>query len=85
MFDGDSIRFVPPTASTQRDVAGHDADFCLSALVSCEAGTPCAHADEPLSPAATTVVIPSAAVAARWRSTSVCDAAYADTLASQTP
>lgn len=77
--------FVPPTASTQRDVAGHDADFCLSALVSCEAGTPCAHADEPLSPAATTVVIPSAAVAARWRSTSVCDAAYADTLASQTP
>ena len=55
MFAGVSVRFVPPTASTQGDVAGQDADFCLSKLSSCDGGTPCAHDDEPLSPAATTV------------------------------
>ena len=70
-FAGVSVRFVPPTASTQGDVAGQEADFCLSKLVSWEDGTPCAHDDEPLSPAATTVVIPSAEVAASWRLKSV--------------
>ena len=59
-FAGVSVRFVPPTASTQGDVAGQEADFCLSKLSSWDDGTPCAHDDEPLSPAATTVVIPSA-------------------------
>ena len=84
-FAGVSVRFVPPTASTQGDVAGQDADRCLSKLSSCDGGTPCAHADEPLSPAATTVVIPSADVAASWRSNSVRAAVYGLTLASQTP
>jgi hypothetical protein len=71
VFAGVSVRFVPPTASTHGDVAGHDADFCLSKLVSWEDGTPWAHDDEPLSPAETTIVMPSAAVAAAWRSNSV--------------
>src|SRR5690348_12357236 len=59
-----SVRFVPPTASTHGEVAGQEADCCSSALVSWLAGTPCAHDDEPASPAATTVVMPSDAVAA---------------------
>ena len=53
--------------------------------MSCEVGTPCAHDDEPLSPAATTTVMPSAEVAASWRLTSVRDAVYGLTLASQMP
>ena len=40
----------------------------------CDGETPRAHADDPMSPAATTVVIPSAAVAVSCRSTSVTDA-----------
>ena len=80
-----SVRFVPPTASTHGDVAGQDADCCSSALVSWLAGTPCAHDDEPASPAATTVVMPSDAVAASWRSTSVRAAVYGFTVASHTP
>ena len=48
-------------------------------------GTPRAHADEPVSPAATTTVIPSAASAASSRVTSVRDAEYADTVDSHTP
>ena len=85
MFEGVSVRFVPPTASTHGDVAGQEADFCLSKLVSWEVGTPCAHDEEPLSPAATTIVIPSAAVAAAWRLNSVRAAVYGATLASHTP
>ena len=80
-----SVRLVPPTASTHGDVAGQDADFCLSKLVSWLDGTPCAHDDDPLSPAATTVVMPSAEVAASWRSKSVRAAVYGLTLASHTP
>jgi hypothetical protein len=66
-------------------VAGQDVDFCLSKLLSWEVGTPCAHDDEPLSPAATTTVIPRASVAASWRSTSVRAAVYGAALASHTP
>jgi hypothetical protein len=47
---------VPLAASTHGEVASQDADSCLSKLVSWEVGTPCAHDDEPLSPAATTTV-----------------------------
>jgi hypothetical protein len=47
---------VPLAASTHGDVAGQDADSCLSKLVSWEVGTPCAHDDEALPPAATTKV-----------------------------
>jgi hypothetical protein len=57
----------------------------LSEEVSLFAGTPRAHAEEPVSPAATTVVMPSAAVAASWRSASVRYAVYAETVDSQTP
>jgi hypothetical protein len=46
----------------------------LSEEVSLDGETPRAHADEPVSPAATTVVIPSAAVAVSCRSTIVTDA-----------
>ncbi len=79
-----SVRFVPPTANTHGDVAGQDADCCLSKLLSCEDGTPCVHEEEPLSPAATTIVIPSAAVAAAWRLNGVRAAVYGATVASQT-
>ena len=68
-----SVRFVPPTASTHGELAGHDTCGFLSAEVSFDGETPRAHADEPVSPAATTVVMPSAAVAVSWRSTSVRD------------
>ena len=61
-FAASSVRLVPPTASTNGEVAGHDAWICLSAVVSWSAGTPCAHAEEPASPAATTTVMPSAAL-----------------------
>ena len=73
-FPAVSVRFVPPTASTNGEVAGHSAWICLSAGVSWEAGTPCAHDEDPASPAATTTVIPSAACAARVRFTSVREA-----------
>src|SRR3954451_3150574 len=69
-----SVTLVPPIASTQGDDAGQETCGFLSEGVSWLAGTPRAHADEPLSPAATTVVIPSAAVAVSCRSTSVRDA-----------
>src|SRR5690349_12609212 len=69
-----SVRLVPPTASTQGDDAGHSTWGALSEEVNWFAGTPRAQADEPLSPAATTVVIPSAAVAVSWRSTMVREA-----------
>src|SRR6476619_321969 len=68
-----SGRLVPPTASTHGDDAGQATCGFLSEDVSWSAGTPRAHADEPVSPAATTVVIPKAAVAVSWRSTSVRD------------
>ncbi|MFZ0975858.1 MAG: hypothetical protein WAN22_26780 [Solirubrobacteraceae bacterium] len=47
--------------------------------------TPCAHVDEPLSPAATTIVIPNASIAAASRSNSVRAALYGSTAASQAP
>ena len=80
-----SVRFVPPTASTHGELAGHETCGFLSDEVSCEGLTPRAHADEPVSPAATTVVMPSAAVAVSWRSTSVRDAVYGETLDSHVP
>ena len=76
---------MPPTASTDGDEAGQETWGCLSAEVSLLAGTPRAHAEEPVSPAATTTVMPSAASAASWRSASVRDAVYAETVDSQTP
>ena len=48
-------------------------------------GTPRAQADEPVSPAATTTVIPSAAWAASVRSTRVRDSEYGDTVDSHSP
>jgi hypothetical protein len=54
-----SVRFVPPTASTQPELAGHDTCGFFSDEVSWLGGTPRAHADEPVSPAATTTVIPT--------------------------
>src|SRR3954447_23370080 len=80
-----SVRLVPPTASTQGDVAGQEVCGCFSLEVSGAGGTPRAHAEDPVSPAATTVVIPSEAVAASWRSTSVRALPYAFTLTSQVP
>jgi hypothetical protein len=80
-----SVRLVPPTARTDGELAGHETCACLSEEVSWFAGTPRAHAEEPVSPAATTVVMPSAAVAASWRSASVRDAVNAETVDSQTP
>jgi hypothetical protein len=80
-----SVRFVPPTASTHSELAGQDTCGFFSLEVSWLAGTPRAHADEPVSPAATTTVIPSAASAASRRVTSVRDAEYLDTVDSQTP
>jgi hypothetical protein len=80
-----SVRFVPPTASTHPELAGQDTCGFFSAEVSWPGGTPRAHADEPVSPAATTTVIPSAASAASVRLTSVRDAEYADTVDSHTP
>ena len=80
-----SVRFVPPTASTQGEDAGQETCGFLSEDVSWLAGTPRAHADEPVSPAATTVVMPSAAVAVSWRSTSVRDAVYGFTIDSHSP
>ena len=68
------VRFVPPAASTHGEDAGHDTCGFLSDEVSFEGETPRAHADDPLSPAATTVVMPSAAVAVSWRSTIVTEA-----------
>ena len=85
MLSALSVRFVPPTASTHGDDAGQETCGCLSAEVSWFAGTPRAHAEEPVSPAATTVVMPSAAVAVSWRSTSVRDAVYGCTTDSHTP
>ena len=79
-----SVRFVPPTASTHGDDAGHDTCGFLSAEVSLFAGTR-AHAEEPVSPAATTVVMPSAAVAVSWRSTSVRAAVKGFTIDSHSP
>ena len=80
-----SVRFVPPTASTEAELAGQETWAFLSSDVSWLAGTPRAQAEEPVSPAATTVVIPSAAVAASCRSAIVRDAVYEETVASQTP
>ena len=80
-----SVRFVPPTASTHGDEAGQDTCGFLSAEVSWLAGTPRAQAEEPVSPAATTVVMPSAAVAVSWRSTSVRAAVYGFTTDSPSP
>ena len=80
-----SVRFVPPTARTQGDDAGQETCGFLSDDVSWLAGTPRAHAEEPVSPAATTVVMPSAAVAVSWRSTSVRDAVYGFTIDSHSP
>src|SRR3954453_7729818 len=80
-----SVRLVPPTASTHGEEAGHEICGFFSDDVSWLAGTPRAHAEEPVSPAATTVVIPSAAVAASWRSTSVRDAVYGCTIDSHSP
>src|SRR6185503_7268889 len=79
------VRFVPPTASAQPELAGHETCGFFSEEVSWLAGTPRAHADEPVSPAATTTVIPSAASAASCRVTRVRDAEYADTVDSHTP
>src|SRR3954452_4331514 len=84
-LSGASVRLVPPTASTHGEEAGHETCALLSDEVSWSAGTPRAHAEEPVSPAATTVVMPSAAVAVSWRSASVRDAVYAETVDSQTP
>ena len=84
-FWASSVRFVPPTASTHGELAGHDTCGFLSDEVSLDGLTPRAHADEPVSPAATTVVMPSAAVAVSWRSTSVRDAVYGETSDSQSP
>ena len=80
-----SVRFVPPTASTHPELAGQDTCGFFSLEVSWPAGTPRAHAEEPVSPAATTTVIPSAASAASRRVTSVRDAEYLETVDSQTP
>jgi len=38
---GVSVRSVPPTARTHGEVAGQDADCCLSKLLSWDEGTPC--------------------------------------------
>ena len=76
---------MPPTASTHPELAGHDTWGFFSEEVSWLGGTPRAQADEPVSPAATTTVIPSAASAASSRLTSVRDAVYADTVDSHTP
>src|SRR5215210_3854544 len=58
-----SVRLVPPTARTHGEEAGHETCGFLSDEVSSPAGTPRAQAEDPVSPAATTVVIPRAAVA----------------------
>ena len=73
LLSGLSVRFVPPTARTYGEEAGQDSCGFLSAEVSLPGATPRAHADEPVSPAATTTVMPSAASAASVRSTSVRD------------
>src|SRR5262245_56728258 len=80
-----SVRFVPPTASTQPELAGQDTCGFFSDEVSWLGGTPRAHADEPVSPAATTWVIPSAASAASCRVTSVREAVYGETVDSHSP
>jgi hypothetical protein len=54
-LEGVSVMLVPPAASTHGDVAGQDAAFCSSKLVSWEVGTR-AHTMTRLSPAATTTV-----------------------------
>ena len=79
------VRFVPPTARTHGELAGQDTCGFFSDEVSFPGGTPRAHADEPVSPAATTTVIPSAASAASVRSTSVRDSEYGDTVDSHSP
>ena len=76
---------MPPTASTHGEDAGQDDLRLLVRGRQLVAGTPRAHADEPVSPAATTVVMPSAAVAVSWRSTSVRDAVYGYTIDSHSP
>src|SRR3954452_19733096 len=80
-----SVRLVPPTARTHGDDAGQSTCGFVSEELSWLADTPRAHADDPLSPAATTVVMPSAAVAVSWRSTSVRVAVYGCTMDSHTP
>ena len=80
-----SVRLVPPTASTHGEDAGQETCGFLSEDVSWFGGTPRAHAEEPVSPAATTVVMPSAAVAVSWRSTSVRAAVYGCTTDSHSP
>ena len=80
-----SVRLVPPTASTHPELAGQETCGFFSLEVSLLVGTPRAHADEPVSPAATTTVIPRAASAASRRVTSVRDAEYLETVDSQTP
>src|SRR3954462_7233369 len=52
-----SVRLVPPTASTPSAEAGQEPCGFLSDDVSWLAGTPRAPAEEPVSPAATTVVM----------------------------
>src|SRR5262245_24964841 len=85
VFEAFRVTFVPPAASTYGDVAGQDVERCSSRLVSCEVDTPCAHVDDPASPAATTTVIPSAEVAASCRLKSVRAAVNCFISASQMP
>ena len=74
----------PPPARTARWPARTACGF-LSAEVSLLGETPRAQADEPVSPAATTTVMPSADSAASVRSTSVRDSEYGDTFDSHSP
>src|SRR4051812_26406002 len=85
LLSGFSVRLVPPTARTYGEEAGQDSCGFFSDEVSLLGETPRAQADEPVSPAATTTVIPSAASAASVRSTSVRDSEYGDTFDSHWP
>jgi hypothetical protein len=58
LLSGLRVRFVPPTESTQGELAGQETRGVLSAAVSSALGTPRAQVEEPLSPAATTTVMP---------------------------
>src|SRR5258705_13548073 len=58
LLSGLRVRFVPPTASTQGELAGQDTCGVLSAAVRCLVGTARGHVEDPLSPAATTTVMP---------------------------
>src|SRR4051794_41845222 len=53
-----SVRFVPPTARTQGELAGHDTAGSFSALVSWLGGIPRLQGGGPLSPPATAVGVP---------------------------